>query len=232
MWTNTTGGKWSTGSNWTPNQVPGANDVAVVTNAGTYAVVIDTSPSIAGLVVGGESGQQTVSLSNNVRLTVNGTSRIEPHGRLNLTGGDVRGSHVVEVGGVLTWASGALSSDTAVVVFPHGQVHLVGDTAKNLQGTLTNAGSVEFNLAGSAPLPGPGLNISGQARLNGSLGVHLPKDTIPKAGAEFQLLSFASHHGYSTNLAQPDWALLPGITNRWWEPAPLGSSKYFQLLKQ
>src|SRR5437899_1377385 len=37
-WTNTAGGNWNVPANWNPNQVPGSNDTANVTVAGTYAI--------------------------------------------------------------------------------------------------------------------------------------------------------------------------------------------------
>ena len=33
-WTNTASGGWNTAANWNPNTVPGANDTAIITNAG------------------------------------------------------------------------------------------------------------------------------------------------------------------------------------------------------
>ena len=40
LWTNTLGGNWSATNNWSPNQVPGGSDEAVLTNA-TLAVTAD-----------------------------------------------------------------------------------------------------------------------------------------------------------------------------------------------
>ena len=47
-WTNIAGGNWSVAANWSPNQVPGSADDAVITNAGTYTVTLDTSPTSKG----------------------------------------------------------------------------------------------------------------------------------------------------------------------------------------
>ena len=37
-WTNLSGGDWNTAINWDPNQVPGTNDTAVITNNGVTVV--------------------------------------------------------------------------------------------------------------------------------------------------------------------------------------------------
>jgi hypothetical protein len=75
VWTNTAGGNWSDAANWSPNVVPGQSDSGgstddvLITNAGTYTVVLDegASPSywdIRSLMLGGDSGVQTLVVSN------------------------------------------------------------------------------------------------------------------------------------------------------------------------
>ena len=160
-WTNSAGGNWSVAANWSPNRVPDVKDTAMITNAGTYSVTVDTSPSIVGLVIGGDSGVQTVSLASNVRLVGNGASQIRPNGRLNLSGSDVRGSNTVEVAGVLTWTSGALNPDTAIHISSQGQLILAGSAAKALQGTLTNSGLVRWTDSGDLVLAGVLHNLDG-----------------------------------------------------------------------
>ncbi len=77
VWTNTAGGDWNTAGNWSPNQVPGGNDSAWITNNGSYTVTSQIYPgiNISNLVVGGISGTQTFSmywtLTNNGLVTVN-----------------------------------------------------------------------------------------------------------------------------------------------------------------
>src|SRR6266852_7504802 len=45
-WTNSSGGNWSAATNWTPNQVPGPADNALITTNGTYAVTLDVGATI------------------------------------------------------------------------------------------------------------------------------------------------------------------------------------------
>ena len=59
-WTNTAGGNWNVAANWDPNQVPGSNDVANITTAGTYAVTLNVAANVNSLTVGGAaSGVQS-----------------------------------------------------------------------------------------------------------------------------------------------------------------------------
>ena len=46
-WTNTSGGNWSVATNWSPNQVPGASDTAVITASGIYTVTFNAGGSFA-----------------------------------------------------------------------------------------------------------------------------------------------------------------------------------------
>src|SRR5271154_356196 len=89
-WTNTAGGNWSVAANWSPNQVPGSSDDAVITASGTYNVTLDTSPTVNSLALGGSSGQQTLTTGNN-NLTLNNSSFVNANGNLALTGGYLYG---------------------------------------------------------------------------------------------------------------------------------------------
>jgi hypothetical protein len=75
-WTNVAGGNWSLAANWSPNQVPGSADDATVTNAGTYTVTLDTSPTVGSLTLGGSSGQQTLATAGST-LGFNSASTVK-----------------------------------------------------------------------------------------------------------------------------------------------------------
>src|SRR5215475_8459351 len=69
-WTNAAGGLWSTPGNWSTNSVPGPSDRALITLSGTYTVTLDANASVAALVLGAGSGQQTLSgSSRNITAT-------------------------------------------------------------------------------------------------------------------------------------------------------------------
>ncbi|KAB2660288.1 MAG: hypothetical protein DVB31_14380 [Verrucomicrobia bacterium] len=52
---NTSGGNWSTATNWVPVGVPGATDTAVIGASGFYTVTLDTDVTVAGLTQSGNT---------------------------------------------------------------------------------------------------------------------------------------------------------------------------------
>ena len=73
-WTNTAGGNWSDTNNWSPRQVPGNTDNALITTPGTYTVTLDLAPNFENTVTnasnltlgagGGAAGVQTFLVTN------------------------------------------------------------------------------------------------------------------------------------------------------------------------
>src|SRR5271168_1026030 len=59
-WTNTSGGNWSVAANWSPNQVPGVADTALIETSGSYTVMLNANAQIAGLTLGGSGGIQNL----------------------------------------------------------------------------------------------------------------------------------------------------------------------------
>ncbi|HXG46880.1 MAG TPA: hypothetical protein VNO52_04590, partial [Methylomirabilota bacterium] len=124
VWTNTTGGNWSTPANWEPNQVPGAADDAFITNAGTYTVTINASSTAAMLLVGADAGTQTLSLAG------------------SLTGATVLargGAQLVAAGGTLN----AVTLDGHVSIANGNSLRVVNGL------TLTNGATITLNSAGN-----------------------------------------------------------------------------------
>ena len=162
-WTNTAGGNWSGTNNWSPNQVPGSSDDAVITASGTYTVNFDASATIAGMALGGSSGTQTFSLGGNT-LTLNGLATINSNGLFNLSGGNLAGTNGV-IAGLLTWTSGGIASGSTLTVGTNGLLVLAGNSAGDydIYGTLTNAGTVRL-VSGNLQLycnPGQLINLPG-----------------------------------------------------------------------
>ncbi|MEY4917163.1 MAG: hypothetical protein RL616_1076 [Verrucomicrobiota bacterium] len=128
-WTNTLGGSWHNPTNWSPNIVPGVGDTALVTNVGSYSVVITNSVSPAGLRVG-SPGSPTVVVDNFATLScasciitnggtmtwsnswINGTLTILPGGQLNCTApvNSYLYGLIITNQGTVTWSGGGLSS--------------------------------------------------------------------------------------------------------------------------
>src|SRR5262245_56877597 len=74
VWTNISGGTWSTAANWSPNQVPTASDTAWITNNGTYSVTNNAASAANTFVLGGTSGTQTFNHTSGTFSLGNGGS--------------------------------------------------------------------------------------------------------------------------------------------------------------
>jgi hypothetical protein len=146
-WTNTAGGNWNVVANWRPNQVPAASDTAVITNAGTYTVTLNASPTIAGLLLGGTSGRQTFAMAANT-LTLNGAGQVNSNGQWNLAGGTLSGAHVVTVEGTVNWTGTTLQSGSVLSLTSNGLLSVTGTSVKYFYGAITNAGRITYADAG------------------------------------------------------------------------------------
>ncbi|MEM6327027.1 MAG: hypothetical protein AAF791_07915, partial [Bacteroidota bacterium] len=129
-WASATSGDWNDASRWTPNQVPGAADVACITVDGTYTVTLASgSPSVQDLVLGGANGTQTLVL--NRAFAVGQTATIRANG-------------------VLNWVSNYITSGA---ITNNGLVRLTGTSgSRGVRGTgasFTNTGTVEHSSTGS-----------------------------------------------------------------------------------
>ena len=155
VWTNTAGGNWNAAANWNPNQLPGVSDTAIITNDGTYTVTVNISPTIASLVLGGNSGTQTASQASGSLNVTLGT--INNHGLLNFAG--TLNSPNLTVGGVMNWTSGTIGIG-ALNVASNGILNISGAVAKSINGALTNAGTVNWS--------GANITFSGGILHNGS----------------------------------------------------------------
>ena len=140
-WTNTSGGNWSAATNWSPNQVPGPFDQAMITANGTYLVTLDTSPTIYSLTLGGAGGQQTLANANS-SLTLDNASVVNANGVLDFTGGNFTSSGALTVNGIINWQNASWSPMGGVTVASGAVLNLLGNL--NLYGPLTNQGTVNW----------------------------------------------------------------------------------------
>ena len=83
-WTNNAGGNWSTGSNWSNGTGPGTNDTARIILNGTYTVTLDADPTIRHLIIGGNTGRQTLSITSHALTTTHGVL-VNDKGIINAT---------------------------------------------------------------------------------------------------------------------------------------------------
>src|SRR5215467_9336545 len=112
-WTNSNGGGWSTASNWSPNQVPGAGDTALINKSGTYTVTLNVNAQVSTLIVGAQSGTQTLRVDNQT-LTISNDGAINANGLLNLNSATIGGR--LDVAGTLNCNGATIGTGAAVTI--------------------------------------------------------------------------------------------------------------------
>jgi hypothetical protein len=143
-WTNTAGGSWFAGANWSKGTPPGPEDDACIDANGTYTVTMtqtaETGPvSVASLTVGGGSGAQTLAV---------GVCSSEDDGSLVAAGGfENRSSGAIVLasptegcgapGGLAL--EGAIENDGMLRVEP-----VANGALRRLHGSLLNTGTLTF----------------------------------------------------------------------------------------
>ncbi len=146
-WNNAAGGNWNTAANWSPAQVPGAADDAVIALAGTYTVTLDVNPSVNSLALGGASGTQTLDFGNHT-LTLAAASSVGANGALRLAGATLAGAGSLAMAGSLT----ALGSSTVSNPLTTAATSLIRVSGNGTNGTatltvangFTNNGTIEL----------------------------------------------------------------------------------------
>ncbi len=164
-WINSSGGNWFTNSNWSPAAVPGAGDTALITNAGTYTVVITNGAIVVGnlqLGGGGGSGTQTLIQGSSTALTITNSGTVGANGLLLVTNRGLSGFVTIQAGGQLlisntastyfyglhllnqgtvTWADGSIgvggSSGETTTISNIGLWQITGDNSMNNGGGIT-----------------------------------------------------------------------------------------------
>jgi hypothetical protein len=141
-WTNSSGGNWNVADNWSPNQVPGAADTALINTPGTYVVNVNASADVASLTVGGAAGAQTLQV-NNTSLTA---TKAAINGTLTVTNSVLYGAITVNSGAVLDVFNGTLEPTNSLTVAGGGVLNVAASDFY-LEGPLTNAGTINLTNA-------------------------------------------------------------------------------------
>jgi large repetitive protein len=167
-WTNAAGGAWETGTNWSTNAPPTSGQNACITMALSAPVVLTSSPTVAGLTLGGSSGAAELEANGSQTLTLGGSSTIADTGTLTNTNGTLK-----------LQLTGTLTNDGSILPASSG-LHLVGNLTNaadglilstsggvyvDNSGTLTNNG--ELSLSGNAVLQEPVNGGTGAMVVNG-----------------------------------------------------------------
>jgi len=155
-WTNAAGGAWGEPGNWSPAQVPGPEDRALVTLPGTYTVTIvfADAASVATLIVGGgQAGLQTVLVDDNASIATGDSVHVGASGSLvlRLDTSLAAGGAMVNEGRL---ASDMASVETSLGLENRGTLELTNTTvygAVTNHDTLRTIGHVGFDQLTNEP---------------------------------------------------------------------------------
>jgi hypothetical protein len=142
IWTNTNGGLWNVGSNWSPAIVPGVGDDVWITNTGIYTVTQDVHVTVASLTLGGASGSQTLTNAG-ASLTVGGAIAVQTNGVLGLGNGTLATSGGLTLNGHCLWHAGTWSGP--VFIGASGLLNISGTADHVLSGAFNNGGVVRWS---------------------------------------------------------------------------------------
>ncbi|MEM1055204.1 MAG: T9SS type A sorting domain-containing protein [Bacteroidota bacterium] len=163
-WINASDGDWSDDANWSDG-APEAGDTACITEPGTYIVSLDRDQGLAGLVLGGASGTQTLVLDRSLTSLTEGT--VGPNGVLQLEncgtrcGGLFRVENTLSVEGTLVHRSSSelLSDGGTVDVASGGTLRVrtgissvnIGSGTEGSRSRVIVGGTLLFDTEGQLP---------------------------------------------------------------------------------
>jgi hypothetical protein len=142
-WTNSASGGWNTAANWNPNGAPGANDTAIITNAGVTVSL--NGATTVGAIILGTNGAGTVTLSlAGQTLSLNGPLTVNPSGSFTVDGGVLAGNTNAVLSGTIGWSAGTLGG---ILTLASGStLNITAATLHDMPNcTLTNNGTVAWN---------------------------------------------------------------------------------------
>ncbi len=165
VWNNPAGGNWSVAANWSPNQVPGANDRAFITNAATFTVTLNADATVNTVVVGGPSGAPTLALAGGT-LNLGTGALIASRGTFTISAGTLAGAGDLTIDGALNWSAGVMGGTGRTIIGSSGVANLTTAGTKGLNRTLENSGSLTYGgtaltFGYTASVPGVINNLSG-----------------------------------------------------------------------
>ncbi|RKZ13522.1 hypothetical protein DRQ53_12720 [bacterium] len=125
-------GNWEDAGNWSDGIVPGAGDVVLISEAGDYTVSLNSDVEVEGLVLGNESGTQT--------LDTNGRQLGLSSGGL-FPGAELLVEDDFLVRGDFVWNGGAIAGSGIMEIEGSGELHVIGNPL-DLNAALRNNGTI------------------------------------------------------------------------------------------
>jgi hypothetical protein len=154
-WTNTSGGNFGTGTNWSTGSVPSSSDDACITATGTYTVTDSATYSVNSLTLGGSNGTQTLVLGSGDTLGLLTDSTINTNGVLTL--GDAGNGNSTLAGGNTVTLTNHGNLDTVLGGGGLRLVHLNVDNASD--------GTADVATNATALVDSPGTTITNDGAL-------------------------------------------------------------------
>ena len=179
-WTNTAGGSWTTGSDWSKKAPPTSTEAACITEPGTYTVTISqANEGVEKLTLGATSGKQTLvvesTAAGTAELHTASGATIGATGALTLTQNGIvantdtlSGGAIVNEGTITTLAGAAGGerrletpiTNTGTVAIDTATLIQNGSAAFTNEGALTLGESVLLKIPSATLTDGSGGSIS------------------------------------------------------------------------
>jgi len=197
-WTNLLGGDWNVAPNWTPNLVPGSNDIAIIASSG--AVTLNTAANCADVTLnaGALTGNGALTVWRNFAwvggamsgtgrtiLATNATLEIKT-AFVSLNSRTVENAGTIQVsgGGSLSVTGGAVVTNRPGALFHVQNAASIGSGFAN--GRLDNAGTFRKSTS-----PGTATFDSGMS-FNNSAIVEIQSGTLKLAGGGMNTGTFTT----------------------------------------
>jgi hypothetical protein len=177
-WTNSTGGDFADGADWSGGVVPGAGDNAVIDASGTYTVTLVSAEAVQSLVLNDRGA--TVSLGNGADLTLGSNLTLKAgHFDFN-AGATITGGTLRAKGGKFIWNGVTLNGVTydgplnlskrgsSLRIGPLGLV-LAGSDGSG-PGTANLSGDSQISFSGTQTVDNATINLNDSTINGGSVG--------------------------------------------------------------
>jgi hypothetical protein len=142
QWTGAVDNSWSNASNWDLARLPTTSDSVVIDAAVQDTINVNTSATVAHLVVG-EVGAVLLNHATGATLAISNTASIGATSTLNIAGGSIlTGAGTVTIDGDLLWNGGTMSGSGSTIIAAGGvaDIAALGSVSLN-ERTLSVGGS-------------------------------------------------------------------------------------------
>lgn len=122
IWTNLAGGAWSAAANWSPNQVPTANDTVYITNHAAFTVTVSATATVSNFWLGPGLGVVSNRFDQNATITVHGTAHVLSNGWFRMSG-QLNISNAFNNGGFFQWLDSPMRGNGTFFNRSNGILH-------------------------------------------------------------------------------------------------------------